>query len=550
MKKIVYFLLSGSLVLTFSCRKDFLDRLPLDQITDENYWASADQLKLAANGCYAYIKGKNTVDMENLGDNTVWPTVTDYQRIASGNYGNDNGGVNAEWTSGYDGIRRCNHFLENYMKAPVTPALRERYAGEVRFIRAYLYNYLVMFFGDVQLITKTLTPSDPEVFGTRQPKAQVVDFILSELDSAAAKLPATYTAADFGRITKGAALALKARVALYQQKYDIAEKAAKDVIDLNVYSLYKAAGTSSYYELFTYKGRASTNATNKESILVRAHVAEISMHNLSREIQVPDQESRWNPTKSLVDAYLCTDGKPITKSAVYTETNYNDIFKNRDPRMVQTVLAPGYAWRGQDDGDADNLPNATYNLPKFTSDKKGSVTVTGYYFTKYCEPSTVGAVSKDANDIILLRYAEVLLTYAEARLERGSLTQADIDLTINQLRSRVGMLPMKLTELSDWGMNPRDEVRRERRIELALEGQRYFDIIRWKQGSLLAEDVKGVKKAFAPVPSEVANRPVDANGYIIFNTNRTFSDQKHYLWPIPLVQLERNPNLGNNPGWQ
>lgn len=112
------------------------------------------------------------------------------------------------------------------------------------------------------------------------------------------------------------------------------------------------------------------------------------------------------------------------------------------------------------------------------------------------------------------------------------------------------MLPMKLTELSDWGMNPRDEVRRERRIELALEGQRYFDIIRWKQGSLLAEDVKGVKKAFAPVPSEVANRPVDANGYIIFNTNRTFSDQKHYLWPIPLVQLERNPNLGNNPGWQ
>jgi hypothetical protein len=550
MKKLLYIaLLIG--VVTTSCKKDLLDTEPQDLISDDSYWKTADQLRLAANGCYAYLKAKNTVDIENLGDNTIWPTVTDYQRIGTGNYGSDVGGVNTEWTSGYDGIRRCNHFLENYEKATgVQAAVREQYAGEVKFIRAYLYSYLTLFFGDVQLILKTLVPSDPEVFGTRQPKAEVVAQMYKDLDDAIASLPTSYSSSDYGRITKGTAMALKARIALYNKEYALAEQMAKAVMDLKVYSLYNNGSTAtSYYEMFTYKGEQSKNGNNKETILARVHVPEVSMHNLSREIQVPDQEIRWNPTKSLVDAYLCSDGKPIDKSALYSEATYNDIFKNRDPRMVQTVLAPGYAWKGQDDGDADALPNAIYNLPKFRSDKKGAVTVTGYYFTKYCEPSTVGVVSKDENDIILIRYAEVLLTYAEARLEQGKLTQADIDLTINKLRERVGMHPMLITELNTWGMDLREEVRRERRVELALEGQRYFDILRWKQGNLLAQDVKGIKISMAPVPGEVAGRPTDANGYIIFNSNRSFADPKNYLWPMPLVQFERNPNLGNNPGW-
>ncbi|RYZ33704.1 MAG: RagB/SusD family nutrient uptake outer membrane protein, partial [Sphingobacteriales bacterium] len=433
-----------TMLFASSCKKDFLDRYPLDEITDENYWETENQLRLAANGTYAYLKAKNTIDIENLGDNTVWPTVTDYQRIGSGNYNNDLGGVNAEWTSAYDGIRRCNHFMENYQRAVEVPvAEKERYAGEVRFVRAYQYYLATSFYGDVQLLTKTLTPSSEELYGKRQPQAQVVDFILSELDSSATKLPTSYAAADYGRITKGAALALKARVALQYNRYEVAEAAAKAVMDLNVYSLYSNGNkATSYYELFTYKGEQSKNATNKETILSRVHTADVSMHNLSREIQVPDQEIRWNPTKSLVDAYLCSDGLPITKSPLYSEATYADVFKNRDPRMVQTVLAPGNAWKGLDDGDADNLPNDIYNWPKFTNDKKGAVTVTGYYFTKYCELSTVGAVSRDENDIILIRFAEVLLAWAEAKLELGTLTQADINNSINKLRDRVGMAPM------------------------------------------------------------------------------------------------------------
>lgn len=553
MKKILYTAMIGLLLGSTGCKKDFLDRYPLDEISDENYWKTEEQLKLAANGTYAYLKGKNAVDLENLGDNTIWPSVTNFQQISTGNYNNDLGSINSEWVTPYDGIRRCNHFLENYQRATaVREEVRERYAGEVRFIRAYLYWYLTQFYGDVQLITKTLVPTDPEIYGTRQPKAEVVDFILDELSAASEVLPVTYTskAADYGRITKGAALALKARVALFNEKFDVAEQAAKEVMDLGIYELYNNGDPSrSYYELFTYAGQQSVNDANRETILARVYVPEISVHNLSREIQVPDQAIRWNPTKSLVDSYLMIDGMPIDKSPLYDVNSYEEVFEQRDPRMTQTVLAPGYAWGGKDDGDANNLPNDIFFLPKFKSDKKGAVTVTGYYFTKYAEISTVGVVGKDENDIILIRYAEVLLTYAEAKLEQGTLTQDDIDMTINLLRDRVGMHRMNIAELNDWGMDLREEIRRERRVELALEGLRSFDILRWKQGHLLAEDVKGIKKEWAPVQSEVTNVATDSEGYIIFNTNRTFVDPKHYLWPIPLTQLERNPNLGQNPGW-
>ncbi len=165
---------------------------------------------------------------------------------------------------------------------------------------------------------------------------------------------------------------------------------------------------------------------NKETILARIYSAEqLSYHNMSREAQVPDQASRWNPTKSLVDAYLCTDGLPINKSPLYKEDTYANIFNDgRDPRMTQTILKPGSLWGGRQDGQnlASTATWGTFTTPKFLSNKMGSVTITGFYFTKYVELSTVAAVTRDENDIHLIRLAEVLLTYAEARLERGTLT--------------------------------------------------------------------------------------------------------------------------------
>ena len=553
MKNKIFFGILLSTLSLVSCKKDFLDRQPLDELVDATFYTNEETLQLAVNGTYAYIKGKNTVDMENMGDNTLNSSFGDqYLRIGSGNYANDHSTLNTEWATDYDGIRRCNAFLENYQKATGRETVKESMAAEVRFTRAYLYFYLTQFFGDVQLITKTLLTTDPEVYGTRNKKSEVVDFILKELDEVAVKLPHTQTGVNLGRVTKGAALALKARVALYNQKYDVAEQAAKSVMDLNIYQLY-TTGTpaTAYNDFFTYKGKLK-NGTNKETILARLYSEEaLSYHNMSREAQVPDQASRWNPTKSLVDAYLCSDGLPINKSPLYKETHYDSIFKNRDPRMTQTILQPGAAWGGRQDGR--NLSSTatwgTFMVPKWLSNKQGSVTITGFYFTKYVELSTVALVGRDENDIHLIRFPEVLLTYAEARLEQGTLTQADIDLTINKIRQRVGMRPMKLTELAANGLDLRTEVRRERRVEMAMEGQRYFDILRWKQGNLLAQDIKGMKKSLAFRPSDVANLPADPQGYIIVNSGRTFTDPKNYLWPISLTQFQRNPNLGQNSGW-
>ncbi|MCC5938969.1 MAG: RagB/SusD family nutrient uptake outer membrane protein [Lunatimonas sp.] len=537
-----------SVLSVTSCDDGFLDVAPLDVVTNETFWESEEQLVLALNGLYGNVKAKNTVDMENMGDNTLWPSTTAYQQIGSGNFANDLGTLNTEWTTQFRAIRQANAFLENYERADMDPERRESLAGEARVIRALGYLFLTSFFGDVPLVTTTLTVD--EVFVPRSPKDEVVSFILEDLDRAAASLPsAIRTGAQLGRMSKGSALALKARIALYNGFYDVAEEAAKQVMDLGVYELFNVGDPSrNYYELFTYTGRQA-NGLNKETIIGRLHLPDLVLHNLSREIQVPDQVIRWNPTKSLVDSYLMVDGLPIDKSPLYKEDGYNDVFENRDPRMTQTILSPGSAWGGRFDGRVDNNDPSIFVEPKFNNDRRGAVTITGYYFTKYAEISTIGLVGRDHNDIHLIRYAEVLLTYAEARMEQGKLTQEDLDMSINLLRERVGMTPMRLDELAANGLDVREEIRRERRIELALEGQRYFDILRWRDGSKLADDVKGMKKAWATNPSHVANFAEDSEGYIVAYSGRTFVEPRNLLWPIPLPQLERFPGLGQNPGW-
>jgi len=538
-----------SMFLT-SCKKDFLNQEPLDAISSGDFWKTDEQLKLAVNACYIGLRGKPTIDLENMGDNTIYPTASDYLAISTGRYDFSLPTLNTEWVNQYTHIRRCNYFLENYEKATGVPAASlKQYAGEAKFIRAYLYSYLVFFFGDVPLVTNTLNIGDAELTAPRDPMKTVVTWILKELDDAAVLLPTTYASADLGRITKGAALGWKAKVALHYKNYTVAEKAASDVMALGVYQLFNTGNTgTNYNNLFKYTGKLA-NGNNKETILARLYLANVSVHNMSRETQVPDQTSRFSPTKSLVDSYLCSDGKPIGVSPLYSEASYADIFKNRDPRMSQTVLAPGSAWGGKADG-ISNGTTLIYNSPKFNADKKGTVTSTGYYFTKYVELSTVDLVTQDANDIHLLRYAEVLLIYAEARLEQGTLTQADIDKTINLLRRRVGMIDMKISDIAAWGGDLRTEIRRERRVELALEGQRWFDIVRWQQGAILTQDVKGMKKSLIPAANQafVSALQTDANGYLIVNTSRIFSD-KNYLWPVPITQLQKNPALGQNPGW-
>ncbi len=550
MKRIILYTCLLLTVSFSSCRKDFLDRYPLDAVSDATFWKTEEQLTFALNGLYANIKNNNTVAMDQMGDNSINSSTGDSYRIfGSGNFGPELASVDAEWRSQYAGIRQCNVFLANYQQATtVSQAVKDQMAGEAKTIRAYMYMNLVSYFGDLPLVTKPLKID--ELYGPRNPRSEIVNFILNELEEAAGLMKKErQVGPTLGRFSKGTALAFKARMALYDSQWAVAEKAAKEVMDLGVYTLYSTGKPEvDYYNLFTYAGKLSGGA-NKETIAARINLIDVSMHNLSREAQVPDQASRYNPTKALVDAYLCSDGLPIDQSSLYKEDTYANIFENRDPRMKQTILAPGAAWGGRKDGNPANTNPDIFTAPKFVADKLGSVTVTGYYFTKYVEVSTVKDYQRDENDIHVLRLAEVLLTYAEARMEQGTLTQADLDITINLLRDRVGMKRMTLIDLAANGLDLRTEIRRERRIELAREGQRWYDIIRWKQGSLLAADVKGMKKSLAAVPSQVSKMAEDANGYIRVMTGRQFVDPKHYLFPVPLTQLQRNPALGQNPGW-
>ncbi len=535
-----------------SCNDSFLDRIPLDELTDETYWETEEHLILSANACINYLRDKSkTVDMEYLADNVYRERSSSYKSIGSGNFTSDLSTINSEWSDDYDGIRCCNHFLENYQRAEkISYAVRERYAAEARFMRAYCYTYLVNFFGDVQLITHTLDISDPEVYGQRQDKETVIDWVLEQLDSAALFLPYAkdLKTTEFGRPSKEAAWALSSRFALYHERWNKAVASAEKVFEANYHKLYDNGNkATSYNEMFTHAGRASRNTNNKEFILTRVYSEESAvMHNWSRELQVPNEETRCAPTRSLMDAYLC-NGLPITITASrYRENNYEAIFTGRDPRLEQTVLKPGAQWGGKPG-------NTTYAGPKFSNDNTSCRTTTGWYFSKFVEISYVARQTKDDNDIPLIRFAEVLLNWIEAKQMRGDvISQSDIDNSINKLRNRVGAPQMALAQLQAYGLNLLDEIRRERRVELAMEGERYFDVLRWGQGELLAADVTGMLKNTVPADQfdYVKDYATDSKGNLLLMTGRTFEAPKNYLWPVPFTQTQRNKNLlPNNPGW-
>lgn len=554
MKKYLVYLFATSSLAVTSC-KDFLDLVPTHTIVDNNYWQNETQLRSAADAIYGRIDNKTTVDMEQMADNTQWHVLSAWGRIGAGVIPNNYSTIEGTWTNNYGNIGECNRFLDNYDRAEETFAgNKERIAAEVKVLRAYFYYQLAFFFGDVPLITTQLDSKDPKIYGPRDPKETVIDFILKELDEAIAVLPAEIPSGSAtGRISKGAALAIKARIALYNERWAVAEAAAKELMDLNLYELYTAGGPeNAYRNLFTHAGKLARGA-NKETIFARMNLFGVSTHNLSREIQV-QEHCRWNATASLAEAYLSSNGLPIEISGIYDDSSYESIWENRDPRMEQTLLRPGSEWGGGWDGDPNTTNPAIFNAPKFTQNqpngRTGSRTITGYYFTKYVEIPEVARVGQDENDIHLIRLAEVYLTYAEAKMEQGTLTQSDLDISINKLRDRVGMVHMKLSELAANNLDLRTEIRRERRIELALEGQRYYDILRWKEGHRLAEDMRGIKAAWAPVQAHLGSLPIDRDGYIVVRPGeRTFNPDKHYLWPIPAQQIQYNPELKQNPNW-
>lgn len=564
MKKMIYILLSLAAMVSFSsCNDDFLDRMPKDEMTDDNFWQTEEHLVQVANTFTAALQGKYWLNItEIMADSAPWAVTTAFRTIGAGNFTTETSQINSLWVTAYTGIGRVNYFLNNYNRAEtVKEEIRERYAAEAYFYRAYNYWVLTSYFGDVPYITDELSVESPDVYRGRDPRKTVIENVTKDLEDHYKYLPEYIPAAssEFGRVSQCAALALLSRIYLYNGMYEEAADAAERAMNNSYHELYSTGNPDvDYVNLFNYTGRASRNAANKETLLAFVYNYDLGeaarqSHNLSRECWVPGDYARFVPTNSMIEAYLTKDGQIWDPSTVDT---YEDVFKDRDPRMVQSILAPDTPWEGGKSGDLLSTDDKIYTYPLLTNNKTAAMTYSGYYMRKYVEPSTVKYVGHDDNDLVMLRYAEVLLNYAEAKEMLGQLTQADLDKSINLLRDRVGMVHMKLSQLPA-GSDIRTEIQRERRIELFFEGHRYFDIIRWKQGHILGEDLLGVNKRWldqsrlaVDLDKDLTWQTKDGQQYLLIETGRTFNPDKHYLLPIPFKQMQLNPNLApQNPGW-
>lgn len=517
-----------------------VNRLPETSISDATFWRSETDLIAATNYLYTFLPGFNTEDVWS--DDAIGlasNSISDGSRLAPSTDGN--------YTTPYQLIRAANNIIEKGPRAAATTsqAVIDRYVGEARFFRAWGYFNLVQKYGDVPLILKILDDVSPELTEAASPRAKIIDQIYQDLDFAVAKLP-TMTAlgtGSYGRISTTGALAFKARVALFEgtrskfHKYGDANKhlalavaAAKAVIDSRQHALF-----GNYFNLFQYEGEG---LQNKENIIVKQYGVSLTdrvlIHTYFRGTL---ENGNKNPTKSLVDSYLMSDGLPITKSPLYkAPVKSIDVFANRDDRLSQTVMKAG---------DPYIFTKKVFDISALVFQK------TGFCFRKF---SNIDDWNTQASSIDrpILRYAEVLLAYAEAKYELdGSITDADLDLAINPLRTRAKIAKLTNAFVTANGLDMREELRRERRVELAQEGHRYWDLMRWKTAEIeLPKPVLGnfFFKAEFGTATTVNTTP---DGFILVTAAsfRKFDPAKDYLWPLPLNEISLNPNLKQNPGW-
>ena len=391
----------------------------------------------------------------------------------------------------YSGIAACNFFLDNIERTPVTEETLNRYKGEVCFLRALFYFTLAEHYGGVPLYTKQVTIEEAKV--KQSPKAEVMQQVIKDLDYAMANLPnVPYTD---GHAVKGSAMGLKVRVLLHSQQWQEAADLSNQIIQDGRFRLYE-----NFRTLFLASGQ-----NNNPEIM------------FSTRYLNPDRSSnldiRWawhamvNPRQELVDAYECADGLPISSSPLYDPTNWR---LNRDPRLLMTIK-----------GFEDKVINSSGQEMGFAYN---AISETGYEPVKYCNwdvlPIDYSTLSEQ--DWILLRYADVLLMYAEARNEASG-PDASVYTAVNQVRARVNMPPLP-EGLNQSAM--RERIRNERRVELALEGIRWSDVLRWKTA-----------ETYIPTL-------VDPGG-----VRRQFDPAKHYLLPFPQSEIDVNDQLEQNPGY-
>lgn len=495
-------------------------------------------------------------------------------------------GISSQWALFYKDIHNINLFLQEVDKSPLSDALKVRTKAEARFLRAVYYSYLMRYFGGVPLIGDQVLSTNDEATLPRSTYEECVNYVVGELDAIAESLPLTYSGLDYGRITKGACLALKSRVLLYAAsplfnggsvattaelipltayptadptRWEKARLSAKAVMDMNLYSLYmdnttawsgSASGAGyGFYKVFITR-------VNNEFIygrpMARGKQVETQMNPRSRG----GNQYLYFPLQELVDKFPTIKGRPITEDVYNAATNPtgynpNNPYVNRDPRMAATIMYNGSKYylnsaKGLSDvwtyKSTTAFPNTTNDGILAITASNG--TTTGYYMRKMCDEyaAVTGGNTVD-RCLPIIRYAEILLNYAEASNEVGN--TGDAINTLKLLRQRAG-----ITAGSDgmYGLpsSPTKEAARaliqnERAIELAFEGHRFWDIRRWKIGPLLnGKMMHGM---------EITKTSATTYSYKLVDVRSRYFSNIYYLWPIPKEEIQINPALLQNPGY-
>ncbi|HEY8920091.1 MAG TPA: RagB/SusD family nutrient uptake outer membrane protein [Chitinophaga sp.] len=526
----------------FACRK--LDQPITREFTETAYWRDQQDALDALSACYEHLsKTDYFFGDEGLSDNAYVNGVgfQNVTAIANGGYDPSNARVTDNWGYYFTTIRRCNNLTGNIDKVPkLDSALKRRIAAEARFIRAYAYFQLATWYGDVPFFTNVISIDESRTIN-RTPKNNIIQFVLSELNAIRADLPVNnysgssgYADKDKGRITRGAAIALSARVHLYNGEWQAVVSDCELLINKTENGTYGLM--DDYAGIFTVG-----NEYNKEVVLDLQYGGGRT-YDVQRAFMpqtVALLRSVLVPTQDLVDDYVMTNGKGIKEAG--SGYNENDPYTNRDPRFNATILHHGSTVTDFNGTVQTILTQPGSNPATNTVDDQGA-SPTGYYFYKYYDRTSTNYQS--GLNLILIRYADVLLMYAEAKNELAQLDANVWNNTIRALRVRAKFTDAGATEFNAALTQEqlRAVVRRERRAELAFEGLRVYDIRRWKiADQVLAKPVRGIK-----VTSGAFNR--DPNGYIIV-ANRTFTNPKHYLWPVPTFERDQNKNLSQNQGW-
>ena len=542
MKKYLSIIAAALLMGSFSSCSDFLDRYPLEELSDESFWKTEKDAEMAVSNLYNVLPTWD-VDEAINSDDAVHGIKWAAGNQSKGVYDPSDYG----WSGEYGYIRQANLVLEKIQEMDLSEDAYKKLEGQARFFRAYTYFTLIRSFGAVPYIDKPLELTDVENI-TRTPKDEVYAKVMEDFDIAIANLPVQWDETNSGRITKGAAMAMKARAALYYNNWQTAMDEAKKVMDLGQYELYDKDNTGRYKELFWEVADGCD-----EFILSVQYNAPTRTHYLIGWECFPTLG--WgglNPTQSLVDAFEDINGAPIANSTIYDSTNP---FANRDPRLEVNVLH-----------DGETMYGVTIKVAPLSSSgntgigQHGDATATGYYQQKWLDPSIdPQSTGWDmGKDWVVIRYAEVLLTYAEAKNELSPLDPSAFD-AVNQVRRRVGMPDLQSTDpTKPTYCGTQDDLRKriwnEWRVEFALEGgKRQWDIRRWG----IAKDVlnapfEGLRYTLVDDP----NAPKGDNGkkcilYVGEPLKLTGShyEDHNYLLPIPQTEIDLNPKLEQNPGY-